>query len=291
MRRAALITDIVKSISVIPDPIVRQMYVRECAAMMDVDEKLVVNEVAKGRRAIREARSRAGQKTEEGQPSVSSESESPEAATSTEEAPLPDVPPAAASIEERQLMQLLVRYGEMPAGAPAAPDGGEPVSVVDYVASDLAAEGLDFKNSLYARMLKEATEHAHEDGFTASGYFMNHPDPAVSRAAAELMADRYTLSRYHFKTGKENGDETVEQLMAESPLNDRNRLGELTPRLLMDFKYAVVKEELKSILQAMNQSSMAACPEDCRKLMTHYMQLSAVERKLAQALGDRVVTP
>ncbi len=291
LKRAALIADIVKSISVIPDPIVRQMYVRECAAMMDVDEKLVVSEVAKGRRAIRQARSRVGQNTEEERPSDSTEGESSANLSSTETVPLSEKSSVAASIEERQLMQLLVRYGEMPVGASATPGGGELVSVVDYVASDLAAEGLAFKNGLYARMLKEATEHVHENGFTASGYFMNHPDPAVSRAAAELMADRYTLSRYHFKTGKENGDETVEQLMAESPLNDRNRLGELTPRLLMDFKYAVVKQELKSILHAINQPAMAAHPDDCRKLMTHYMQLSAIERKLAQALGDRVVIP
>ena len=49
-QRAALIANIVQSISVIPDALVRQMYVRECAAMMQVGEQLLLTEIAKLRR-------------------------------------------------------------------------------------------------------------------------------------------------------------------------------------------------------------------------------------------------
>jgi DNA primase len=45
--RAKLITDIVKSISVIPDNITRSVYIRECSKMLEVDENILYAEVNK----------------------------------------------------------------------------------------------------------------------------------------------------------------------------------------------------------------------------------------------------
>ena len=45
--RAKLITDIVKSISVIPDNITRSVYIRECSKMLEVDENILYGEVSK----------------------------------------------------------------------------------------------------------------------------------------------------------------------------------------------------------------------------------------------------
>ncbi len=292
VKRASLITDIVKSIAVIPDAIVRQMYVRECAAMMEVDEKLVVDAVAKVRRAEREAR----RKAEENRASAH---EPPAPRAEDVPAVRPDEPAVEAaavattgtSMEEELLLQLVVRYGELPAGIVDDGAGGEKtVSVIEYVATDLAAEELTFRNALYARMLSEAVEHLGDEGFRAMDYFIQHPDPEVSRVAARLVADRYQLSRYHFKQRSAEPDAPLEQLMEQSPLNDRNRLSELTPRLLMDFKYSVVKEEMEAILRSMNRPATAADATACATLMKRYMELAEVERNLARALGDRVVT-
>ncbi len=292
VKKASLIADIVKSISAIPDAIVRQMYVRECADMMAVDEKLIVNAVAKNRRQQREVRYRDGQK--EGRPDAASQGETGKSPAEPEETPASpaEIPVAApASLEERQLIQLLVRYGEQTAGMVETPEGERPVSVVEYVASDLAAEGLMFRTPLYARMLDEAVKHLGEDGFTAASFFLNNPDPEMSRAAAQMISDRYTLSRYHFKTSEKSDEQEIEKNREASQLNDRNRLGELAPRMLMDFKYAVVKQEMKQVLQRMNQPDVQSDPAQCRSLMEQYMQLAAVERELAKVLGDRVVMP
>ena len=50
IKRAELITNIVKSISVIPDNVVRQMYIHECAANLSISEELIVNEINKQHR-------------------------------------------------------------------------------------------------------------------------------------------------------------------------------------------------------------------------------------------------
>ncbi len=52
VQRAALVSDIVRSISVIPDAIVRQMYVSESARLLSVSENLIAYETDKLRRAM-----------------------------------------------------------------------------------------------------------------------------------------------------------------------------------------------------------------------------------------------
>jgi len=50
-RRAALIADMVQSIAQIPDPIQRSVYIKECARIMDIDENILISEVARKRMA------------------------------------------------------------------------------------------------------------------------------------------------------------------------------------------------------------------------------------------------
>ena len=54
IKRATLIGDIVRSIAIIPDNILRSVYVQDCARLLDVDEKMLMREVNKIRRDKRE---------------------------------------------------------------------------------------------------------------------------------------------------------------------------------------------------------------------------------------------
>ena len=47
IKRAALISDIVRSVAIIPDNIARSVYIRECSSMMEIDERIILNEVNK----------------------------------------------------------------------------------------------------------------------------------------------------------------------------------------------------------------------------------------------------
>ncbi len=49
IKRAELIGNLVQSISIIPEAIVRDVYVKECAQLLHVEDKLLVSEVAKRR--------------------------------------------------------------------------------------------------------------------------------------------------------------------------------------------------------------------------------------------------
>ena len=47
IKRSSLITDIIRTVAIIPDNIARSIYIRECSAMMEIDEQVLLNEVNK----------------------------------------------------------------------------------------------------------------------------------------------------------------------------------------------------------------------------------------------------
>ncbi|MBR2962243.1 MAG: DNA primase, partial [Alistipes sp.] len=49
IKRSAVVTDMVRSISLIPDDIKRSMFIKECSRLMDVDENLLISQVAANR--------------------------------------------------------------------------------------------------------------------------------------------------------------------------------------------------------------------------------------------------
>lgn len=106
-------------------------------------------------------------------------------------------------------------------------------------------------------------------------YFLTHPDPEISKQAAELASDRYQLSKYHSK--------------GQAIITDEERLYELVPRLLIDFKLSIVEEEMKHTLQALTNPDIYNNPEKCQEIMQHYKELQEIQIPMAQKAGDRVI--
>ena len=84
IKRAELISNIVQSISVIPEAIVRDVYIKECAQLLHVEDRLLVSEVAKRRE--KEAEQRAEQRERERRRNMQTQSSATEtSATSVPE--------------------------------------------------------------------------------------------------------------------------------------------------------------------------------------------------------------
>jgi len=109
----------------------------------------------------------------------------------------------------------------------------------------------------------------------AERYFLAHPDPAISALSTELISDRYQLSKYHYKNQK--------------IVTDEERLYELVPTLMINFKYAIVSEELKHMMYALQDPQVAGDEEKCNSIMKRYSELREVQSLMAKRLGDRVV--
>ena len=281
MKRAELINDIVRSIAVIPEAIVRDVYIKECGQLLRIEDKLLVSEVAKRR----ELQAEKGNK-----PIASNNAPTPQPG----EMP-PPFPPEEMEADtyqsfipqegkegqefykyERLIIQMIVRYGEKVMCNLTDEEGNEvPVTVVEYVINDLKEDELAFHNPLHRRILSEASEHIHDQEFASERFFVAHPDPKISTIVTELASDRYQLSKYHSKTQK--------------LVTDEERLYEMVPMLMINFKNAIVAEELKHIMYALQDPSIANDNAQCDAVMQRYKEMKEIQNLMAKRLGDRVV--
>ena len=281
MKRAELINDIVRSIAVIPEAIVRDVYIKECGQLLRIEDKLLVSEVAKRR----ELQAEKGNK-----PIASNNAPTPQPG----EMP-PPFPPEEMEADtyqsfipqegkegqefykyERLIIQMIVRYGEKVMCNLTDEEGNEvPVTVVEYVINDLKEDELAFHNPLHRRILSEASEHIHDQEFASERFFVAHPDPKISTIATELASDRYQRSKYHSKTQK--------------LVTDEERLYEMVPMLMINFKNAIVAEELKHIMYALQDPSIANDNAQCDAVMQRYKEMKEIQNLMAKRLGDRVV--
>ena len=173
-------------------------------------------------------------------------------------------------------MQQLVRYGEQVMYAEEDENGNaRNVTVVEHIAHDLSVDGLQLQDPMHRRMLDEVLARIHTEGFVASRYFFSHPDPQVARLAADLSSERYQLSKYHSRSQK--------------IVSDDERLCELVPHLHTDLKLAIVEDELKQVLSALQDRSVMTDAARYMEIMNRYKDLSEVQRLIAKRAGERVV--
>ena len=310
IKRASLISSIVKSISVIPDAIVRSVYIRECSQLLQMEEKVLIEATAKLIEQAREAKFKEQQRKKEREqrltatPQASVPESSPEtqtnetpAADSTSEtgnAPFPSEPapfptePYTSYIpsegneqkvfyaKEEDLVRMLIRYGEKVMCYVENETGEQiPLTVTECIASGLKEDELQFYDPLHRLVLQECEAHLNDPNFNPERYFIAHPDPAVSKLAVDLVSDRYQLSKYHSK--------------GQKIVSDEERLYELVPRLLLDFKLSIVEEEMKHTIQALANPEIANDPQRCLEIMKRYKELQETQSVMAQHAGDRVV--
>ena len=193
IRKAALIADMVQSIAQIPDPIQRSVYIKECARIMDIDENILISEVARKRMATtgdREAdefvrRQTALRHAEPPQPEVEFVKQV-EAGSSSEAL-------------ERELVKYLLKYGhcsfEFKEGRTMVP-----CNVAEVIFLELDSDGLAFRNPLYNSILATYREQWKILGTgveVPAHFFLNHPDPEVCNASVDILTsdDNYVASQ------------------------------------------------------------------------------------------------
>lgn len=180
--KAEVIKATVESIARIQDPIKRSLYLKECATLMDVDERLLISEM---NRVLRTSIQRQGQLNE-------TEKEDLERVTRPAAVVQQQLFTPSGEAQERDVIQKLLRYGEM--------EFQPGLTVADYMIEALT--GVELKNPLYAGILRTYREAREEKRVLSATDFTHGTDQEVSRVAIELVTEKYTLSaRYEKRFG------------------------------------------------------------------------------------------
>ena len=270
VKRSEAIGGIVKSISVIPDQILRSTYLTDFAHRIGMKEQTLIAEMNKYIRANIEEKRKEQERNERNEnPEPSTLNPTPSTLNPT---PLTlHTPEEQASKVELLLLREIVRHGEEVIFDDIETDDGGKVSltVAQYIDYDLSQDGLMFSQPLYNQILSEAVAHAGEQNFKAETYFCSHSDLQVSQLATKLAIDRHQLGGRFVMPERENS------------------LRQRILHLVMDYRLDIIENRLKSIQQQLKQVGTEATR--MKELLQEYMDTKEIRDALAKRLGSDLI--
>ena len=277
VKRADMITQIVQSIAIIPDIIKRQIYTKDCSVSLGIQEDVLTRKVVELRKKYLEEQRKKKSASEK-----NTESENTPVADPT---PIvePQPPTANISIKEQNiqnLMQLIVRYGEVP----IYQSEDQIVRAGEYIINELQRDNVELNNPLYQLIMDEYMAHYKESNWVAANYFQYHPNGDVSQFAVNMLADKYQLSRMYAK------QMVSENVVKEVDMpSDVDILPDMVQRMLLELKYTIVNERIDSMQTMLKEAQLRDDWELIRTILEQQPMLMDIRQQLCKALGNRVI--
>ena len=176
VKKAAVIKDIVSSISKISDPVKRTVYIKECSELLGIAESVLVSEQNK---ILIEKRK--GQRTDQ--------------------IPLPEIPPEPQEavldkldigkiieLQERESVRLLVNYGKNKVKTQELKDQ----HLINYLLHE--AEEIQFSNNTYRKIIELFKEKLRNGELIDGNQLLDHPDEDVRRTTVDLVTEKFEIS-------------------------------------------------------------------------------------------------
>lgn len=264
IKRAGLVIDIVRSIAIIPNSIIRGEYVKECSTLLNVDEAMLYHQINTLKTTEHEKNATRKPNDYANIPNFEDMDEEP------------SVPVIKSRFEneERNILQVLVKFGDK-LFYYADEENQHAVTVGEYVLTELERDQLIFDNFMYSSMLDEYIAKYLQDNFFSEKFFLHHPNSEISLIAADLIAEKYQLSKIHSKTKK--------------IVPDVDRLIEFVPRIVFEFKYSIIMDRIKQKLIEMHEAQKLKNNLLVDEVQKEVGQLGIAKNTLSKTLGDRVI--
>ena len=237
IQRAKLIASILKSISLIPDKIIRAVYIQETAVLLKMDESLLHTEIAKLRNdpainiigANLKKQNKSTKNVELSKPKI--ENKFP---TDT---------------EELAIIRYLLTYGESllyeitDETAPKATTTS--IKVGEYIISELETDELTLFNENFNEILTLYKDNYQQENINITKFLINHHKQSISSVVADILSEPYELSTMWSKKG------------GTAP-NEEKALFDLLPKVINNYKIKrleiLCKQADNKILECQNNN-------------------------------------
>ena len=278
LKRSEAINSVVRSISFVTNPILRDTYLHDCSVRMGINEATLINTLNNFIRSNREETA-----------SSLNNSQSTQTATQNSKLKIQNSPSPLqqASKVEQMLVELVVRNGDTIIYNNVETEDGTTVNlnVAQYIAYNLGVDGLKFANPLNSRILDEAVNHAGDENFCAEQFFLHHSDIDISRIATDLCMDKYQLLDEQ-KAARADEEKNADELRAEEE-NRIEALRQQTEHLLNDFRMDYLEQRLRDLKRDI--SLAVNDPERLQQLMEEYKTAHELRSQLARLLGNNII--
>lgn len=278
LKRSEAINSVVRSISFVTNPILRDTYLHDCSVRMGINEATLINTLNNFIRSNREATASSSDNSQTTQPTTQNSKLNIQNSPS---------PLQQASKVEQMLVELIVRNGDTVIYNNVETEDGTTVNlnVAQYIAYNLGVDGLKFANPLNSRILDEAVNHAGDEQFCAEQFFLHHSDIEISRIATDLCMDKYQLLDEQ-KAVRADEEKNADELRIEEE-NRIEALRQQTEHLLNDFRMDYLEQRLRDLKRDI--SLAVNDPERLQQLMEEYKTAHELRSQLARLLGNNII--
>jgi DNA primase len=267
IKRAQLITDIVRSVAVIPDGIMRSVFLKESSLLLGVEEQVLYTEVNKIRQRKQEQQWRREQS---GRQAVQ------EAPTTMPRQPVVPgfVENVYSEVEEREIIYFLLKFGNQKLHI-----GGEEqadISVAHYIIREIQNDELEFTNLIYKQIFEDVKDLIERGDELTERYFIYHDHAGVRDLAVDIFTSRYELSKVWKRK------EAYVELPGEN-------LGFEVPKSLLSYKMMVIEKALSHLRNEVEVSEKKQDIESLNQVILRIQSLERVKRELSIGLGGRTI--
>ena len=203
VKRSEVLNDIIRSLALVPDNILRSLYIKECSRQLKVEEQLMHSEVAK---RILSKQVNNNISYSQATAIVNVQPHTPQ---------LPSiVDDFYAELQEYEILRLMFRYGNDVIHKKIDPDDETKESketVSEFIIHELLNDELELKNLVYRRVFVNFHEQLKQYGKVEPNEFIFHTEDEIHELAANLLSIPYynakikgqsdLLSKYYERVG------------------------------------------------------------------------------------------
>jgi DNA primase len=196
VKKAALVKDIIESIAIVPDAIIRNGYITECSHILQVDEQTLVFQV----KATRDKKTtkKVPQSEANYHPEEPGYSENTNQEVKDDLQKLLDADLNPFAEQEKNLVRLLLHYGTHLIDIEHINQDNEtvttPVSVAEFVLHELQQDDLSFVDSTYELFVYEFMLQMQKAVIPDVNYFVKHRNPQLAQTTINLISSNDQLS-------------------------------------------------------------------------------------------------
>jgi len=268
IKRAQLITDIVRSVAVIPDGIMRSVFLKESGLQLGVEEQVLYNEVNKIRHRLQEQHWRREQ--------TGYYQQKDQIVTTLPKQPVVPgfVENVYSEVEEREIIYFLLKFGNHKLHIGSEEDAE--ISVAQYIIREIQNDELEFTNLVYKQIFEDVKELIERGEDVAERYFVYHDQAGVRELAVDIFTSRYELSKVWKRK------EAYVELPGEN-------LGFEVPKTLLSYKMMVIEKALAQLRKDLEKSEKQKDLVKLNQVIVRIQSLESVKRELSIGLGGRTI--
>lgn len=267
IKRGGLIKEIVQSIAIIPDEIMRSVYLKECSLLLDIPEQTLTNDLNKRLR-----KGRQSQKRSIPEPDQIKTSSSPSQVQAKPETKSP------LAYQEENLIRLLLQYGNQSFDYRFRENENDDWSVIEvnvagFIVEQLEDDGLGFLNADYQQIYEAYQRGVELEKLPTHHTFINHSNPALVQIAADVLSTPYSLSD-NWKNKKNIHIVTEEELLLQAVSNS-----------VLSFKQRKLEQEIHEL-----QGELKDAPDsEKEKIIMLILKKQNIQRLISERLGRIVL--